>query len=343
MRGADTIATPMWWFDDLCQATDECVPPLPADVPAATFDLDDGHTDFLEVDQEGAVLIGRDGVSIGLLEVAAADVSIIGLDVDTTVVHPTGNGTYFEANRMGQLFVNGADDVIVRGNLIRPYEDGPDAIQIKTFDEDQPVRLLVEANVIGPQPTDGEAHTDCVQILGGDDLRFSRNVILPCGDKAFQIRSGAGGTVGSVLIESTVMFECPGDMDGCDGIHAIVWASTPEIHLELRHNTIRGSVGLSSSGSTIDPGANFEAVGNIASSLPCTDGVRDNLTVTEAACEGRGISAEFPRFLDDSWMVGDLRPVDGEDLPVSAEPFGPALDGADSCAAPGYGAFTGCP
>ncbi|MEZ5245295.1 MAG: hypothetical protein R2707_09380 [Acidimicrobiales bacterium] len=331
-----------WWFEAPCGDEPDCRPPRPDDLPASTVELAAGHTDELVLDQPDAILVGGEGTTLGLVEIEAPGVTIVGVEIDTIVILPGGNGAHLEANRIGQLFVNGADDVVVRGNLIRPFDIGPDAIQIKTFDGDQPENLLVEANVIGPQDSDGEIHTDCVQILGGDELRFVRNIVMPCGDKAFQIRSGAGGDIGTVILEGNFILECVEQRAGCEGFHAITWASTETTALVLRHNTIRGSVGISSGGSTIDPGDNFIAVGNIASSLPCTAGTSDNLTVTVEACEGRGVQAEFPEFLDDRPGVGDLRLVDPESVPVAAAPFGPSIDGRPSCAAPRYGASTDC-
>lgn len=337
--------SPSWWFDDPCDVAqdDDCRPPLPAVVPAPTIELESGHTDAVEVTDDGAVVVGAPGQTIGSIEVRAAGVRIVGVDVEAIVVNPEADRTVIESSVIGQLFVNGADGVHVQGNIIRPHDFGPDAVQIKTFDGDTPENLRFEANIVGPQDSDGEAHTDCIQILGGDELVFARNVVLPCGDKAFQIRSGAGGVVGRVALEANVIYECREQRVGCEGFHAIVWASTDESVLDLRHNSIRGSVGISSGGSTIDPGDNFIAVGNIAASLPCTPAVAENLTITTEPCDGSGVQADtFPAFVDASPSVGDLRLVDAAAVPTASAPFGPSIDGRPACATPRFGAATAC-
>lgn len=334
-------STPAWWFADPCGDAPTCRPPLPAELPSATTTVE-GDVDALRLDTEGEVVVGAAGSSVGLIEIAAPDVTVVGIEVDTIVIDPVADGASIEASRVGSLFVNGADGVVVRGNLIRPFETGPDAVQIKTFDGDQPENLLFEANVVGPQDSDGERHTDCVQVLGGDRLYFVRNVVLPCGDKALQIRGGAGGEVGLVTLEANAIYECPVQRPGCEGFHAIVWASTETSVLRLRHNTILGSMGISTSGSTVDPGNNFVAVGNIAYTLPCTDSVSDNLTVEGAPCEGRGVQSELPEFVDAAPTVGDVRLVDPTAVPAAGFAYGPGLDGSPICSAPRLGAATGC-
>lgn len=339
-------AAPSWWFDDPCDVAldDDCRPPLPAVVPTPTVELEPGHTDALELTDDDAVVVGTPGQTIGSIEVRAAGVRIVGVAVEVIVVNPEADRTVIESSVIGQLFVNGADGVHVQGNIIRPHDVGPDAVQIKTFDGDTPENLRFEANIVGPQDSDGEAHTDCIQILGGDELVFVRNVVLPCGDKAFQIRSGAGGVVGRVALEANVIYECPEQRVGCEGFHAIVWASTDESVLDLRHNSIRGSVGISSGGSTVDPGDNFLAAGNIAASLPCTSAVVENLTITTEPCDESGVQADtFPAFVDASPSIGDLRLVDPDAVPSGTAPFGPSIDGRAACAAPRFGAATACP
>lgn len=334
----DDEPAPHWWYAAGCAGASSCRPPVPASVPDADLVVEN-PTDHLQVVDAGAVLGGG---PIGLLEIDAADVQVVGLEIDTIVLGPEADGAVLEGNRIGQVFVNGADGVVIRRNLLRPTEVGPDVIQVKTFDEDQPEDLLVVENVIGPQDSDGERHTDCVQILGGDRLRFSRNIVFPCGDKAFQIRSGAGGVVGSVALDGNVLYECPVQRPGCEGFHAIVWASTPETSLALHHNTILGSIGVSTSGSTSDPGANFVARGNLALSMPCTDSVDHNLVVDDAPCGVGGIQAALPAFLDADPSVGDIRLADPEAVPVAADAYGPSIDGSASCATPRLGAATAC-
>ncbi|MDW3219309.1 MAG: hypothetical protein R8F63_11920 [Acidimicrobiales bacterium] len=340
---AASDAAPTWWFDAPCDpATAACRPPLPADPPPATVELEAGHTASIDLTDADAIVVGSPGATIGSIEVSAPGVRIVGVDVEVIVVNPNADGASIESSRIGQLFVNGADGVLIRGNLIRPYELGPDGVQIKTFDGDTPENLLFEANVIGPQDSDGEAHTDCVQILGGDQIHFARNVVLPCGDKAFQIRSGAGGVVGHVRLEGNVIYECPEQRVGCEGFHAIVWASTDTSVLELVHNTIRGSVGISSGGSTVDPGDNLIASGNIVASLPCTPATVENLTVSNEPCDAGSVQADFPAFVDDAPDVGDLRLLDPTAVPVASEPFGPSIWGDGICAAPRFGAAIAC-
>lgn len=334
----DGAPEPHWWYTSGCTTAPGCRPPVPSDPPAVTLTVD-AATDHLEVVDAGAVL---GGASIGLLEIDAPDVRVIGMEVDTIVLGPEADGALLEGNRIGQVFVNGADGVVIRRNLLRPTEVGPDVIQVKTFDEDQPDDLLVVDNVIGPQDSDGERHTDCVQVLGGDRLRFTRNIVFPCGDKAFQIRSGAGGVVGSVALDGNVLYECPVQRPGCEGFHAIVWASTAATSLELRHNTILGSIGVSTSGSTSDPGTNFVATGNVARSMPCTESVDHNLVVDDAPCGVGGVQAALPVFLDADPSVGDVRLADPDAVPVAADAFGPSIDGSDACATPRLGAATAC-
>lgn len=297
--------------------------------------------------------LGRAGVTIEgpqdccayvpALRIEAPRARLAGVRFNTVVVTPSGDDTLILANRLGSLFVNGADGVRVIGNRMRPHEPGQDVVQVKAIDGDGVEGLLLEGNVLGPQDSAGGTHTDCVQLLDGDGVMVRRNVVFACGDKAFQLRSGVGGTVRAVTLEGNVIYECGERREGCNGFHAIIWASTELSSLTLRHNTIFGSVVSSTSGSTIDPGANFVAVGNLAGSLICTEGNRENQQVNKEPCNATEIQADYPVFVDDSPLVGDARLAAPDAGPPRASTtFGPGIDGTGPCAAPRYGAAIDC-
>ncbi len=258
-----------WWYTctrrDTAPAT--CVPDAPAPAGAEVLGADGGDT--VLVDRAGTTLVGDPAVPVGEVRVGAADVTLVGVSAEVVTFGPGADGGRLERSRVGSVFVTGADDVVISTNLLRPSRPGPDVIQVKTADGDPVVGLVVVGNVIGPQDDDGVRHTDCVQILGGDELRFERNLVGPCGDKAFQIRSGAGGRVGRVILAWNVVVECRPRRPGCEGHHAVIWAVDAEARLVLVRNTVAGSIAVSTSGSDRPAAGRLVAVGNIADTLPC--------------------------------------------------------------------------
>ena len=367
-----------WWFDDPCAGIDEvCMPPLTVDREAPTLHATpEGDGDCspddpctfevaLEAATSGDVIDLAPGdypptvpsittpdvtiqgpvdccLMVPSLHIEAEDIRVLGVRFDTVVIMPEGDRTEIVGSRLGSLFVNGADEVQLVGSRLRPSAPGQDVIQVKARDGDSVESLRIEGNVIGPQDTADDRHTDCVQLLDGSDIVIERNIVLPCGDKAFQIRSGAGGDVGDVALRGNVIYECTERRDGCDGFHAIVWASTETTSLELRHNTIIGSFGLSTSGSTTSPGENLVAVGNIVASMPCGGVNADNLVYDDDPCSGDTFAA-LPAFIDAADTVGDVRLADPDAGPARASaPFGPGIDGAGVCDAPRVGAALDC-
>ncbi len=231
-------------------------------------------------------------------------------------------------------YVTGADRTAWFDNRLLQGGPGDDIMQIKGLAGDDPVGLTAEGNVLGPAWRSGSSHTDCVQILGGDDIVFARNVLYECSDKAFQIRSGAGGTVGRVRLERNVFGECRPRRDGCDGYHAVVWAAEGSNSLELIHNSIAGSVAVSSGGSTTSSLDGLVQYGNIAESLPCSPRTDANLVARDPC--GPSDLVGSVAWLDPDPAVMDLHLAPGPgpaiDRGSPVDP-GPDIDGEGICGA----------
>ncbi|RME29137.1 MAG: S-layer homology domain-containing protein [Deltaproteobacteria bacterium] len=246
-----------------------------------------------------------------------------GFAVDGVVYfHPGADANVAVGNTIAQAFVTGADGTAWYANVIRPTSAGPDAMQIKGLDGDDPIGVSVVGNRIGPAFRSGSSHTDCIQILGGDDIVIERNVFLPCGDKALQIRSGAGGRVGSVTVTTNFIGECRPRRDACNGYHAAVVAAEGNT-ISFVHNTVNGSIALSAA--SVPGGERRVAfVGNIADSLPCTPASDYNL-VRSGLC-GPHDRLGAASFVDPREQVQDLRLRPGSAGLGMHSPFAPAID-----------------
>ncbi|RME29138.1 MAG: hypothetical protein D6798_00845 [Deltaproteobacteria bacterium] len=346
-----------WWFTCPTRTTEPtgCLAG-PASGVAGARVL--GPSPRVVVDEPGLVVTGSE---LGEVRVAAADVVLVGIDAEVVVFEPTADRGRLVGSRVGSVFVSGADEVTLVENLLRPSDPGPDVVQIKRFDGD-PVRgLTVAGNVVGPQDASGDRHTDCVQVLDGNDLVFVRNLVGPCGDKAFQIRSGAGGRVGRVLLGWNMVMECRPRRDGCDGFHAVTWAVDGDARLELVHNSIAGSVALSTSGSSRPAAGRLVAIANIADALPCA--AAGDAWANLVAGDGGTCPGEFGGSVE--WVdapAGDLhlrsRVVFAGDAPgvvgSAADPVtansgfaalleGPDVDGQLACGPLQLGADLVCP
>ncbi len=264
-----------------------------------------------------------------------------GFRVDGVVYfHPGADGDVAIANTIDQAYVTGADATAWYANVIRPSSPGPDAMQIKGLDGDQPLGVTVVGNRIGPAYRSGSSHTDCIQILGGDDILIERNVFLPCADKVLQIRSGAGGTVGRVTISTNFMGECRPRRDACNGYHAAVVAAEGN-DITFVHNTVNGSIALSEA--SVPGGATrVRFLGNIADSLPCTPGSDYNL-VRRGPC-GPHDRVGAPRYVDGSEGVQDLHLLPGSPGTAMRSPYAPRhdIDGETSCGSGDAGADQIC-
>ncbi|MEZ5245296.1 MAG: S-layer homology domain-containing protein [Acidimicrobiales bacterium] len=254
--------------------------------------------------------------------------------------HPGADANRAINNRIDQAYVTAADGTYWAGNIIDPKTNGPDAMQVKGLNGDNPIGVTIIDNILGPQLLSGDSHTDCLQILGGDDIYVARNVFFPCADKSIQIRSGAGGTVGSVLVESNFISECAPRTTLCNGYHAIT-VSAEGNDLRFIHNSINGSVGLSS-GSTSGGTNNLHFYGNIASDLPCTPHTDWNL-VNSAKCGSHDIVGQ-PTWVDRSSNVQNLHLVAGSKGIGVGSPYAPNtdIDRQSGCAGGDLGADQVC-
>ncbi|MEM9519802.1 MAG: S-layer homology domain-containing protein [Actinomycetota bacterium] len=226
-------------------------------------------------------------------------------------------------NRVEQAFVTSADGTGWFGNTIKPAVDGPDAMQIKARNGDQPVGVTIIGNTFGPQWRAGSSHTDCIQILGGDDILIERNTMLPCADKALQIRSGVTGVIGTVRIVANVIGECAPRRDQCNGFHAAIVAAEGN-RIEFIHNSINGSVALSESGSRPGGSDNVVFYGNIADLLPCTSRSDFNL-VASGPC-GPNDVVDTPIWRNDDELTQDLHLVRGSPGIEVGSPYAPSID-----------------
>lgn len=236
--------------------------------------------------------------------------------------HPGADDNHAVNNIIDQAYVTGADDTHWEGNLIDPKTNGPDAMQVKGLEGDNPIGVTIIDNILGPQLLEGDSHTDCLQILGGDDIYVARNVFLPCADKSIQIRSGAGGTIGSVLIEANFISECAPRTTLCNGFHAIT-VSAEGNDIRFVHNSINGSVGLSS-GSVSGGESDLHFYGNIAADLPCTPNTDWNL-IDGKTCGSNDIDGR-PTWVDPAEQVQNLHLVAGSTGIGVASPHVPAVD-----------------
>ncbi|MEM9519803.1 MAG: hypothetical protein AAGA37_10830 [Actinomycetota bacterium] len=376
-RDAEATVDLSWWFDSPCPGADEvCLPPRvfelstptrfvvpngdgacgrddPCSIEVAMRDAVPGDVIELGPGEYPANRIVLDTPDVTVqgaatcchflpsMDIEASGVRLLSVRIGIVDVGPKGDSALLAQSRFGSLFINGADDVQVLGNRMRPREPGLDVVQVKARDGDGVDALRIEGNIIGPQDSADGRHTDCVQLLDGAGVVIERNIVLPCGDKAFQIRSGAGGIVEDVALRGNAIFECAPRREGCNGFHAIVWASTDLSSLELRHNTILGSLGISSSGSTVDPGDNLTVVGNLMASTPCGRNV-DNVVYDADPC-AEDMAGTTPVFVDSRDTIGDVRLASSADGPPRAtESFGPGIDGLTVCAAPRIGAALDC-
>lgn len=236
--------------------------------------------------------------------------------------HPGADDNHAILNRIDQAYVTGADDTLWQSNIIDPKTNGPDAMQVKGVNGDNPQGVTIIDNILGPQLLEGDSHTDCLQILGGDDVYVARNVFFPCADKSIQIRSGAGGTVGSVLVESNFISECAPRRTLCNGYHAVI-VSAEGNDIRFVHNSINGSVGLS--GGSVSGGENnLHFYGNIAADLPCTPHTDWNL-VDSSRCGSNDISGR-PTWVDPSEQVQNLHLVSGSKGIGVGSPHTPGTD-----------------
>ena len=250
------------------------------------------------------------------------------------------DGNVAIGNFIEQAFVTSADDTTWIDNTIKPDRDGPDAMQIKALNGDQPNGVTIIGNRFGPQWREGDSHTDCIQILGGDDIVIERNIMYPCADKALQIRSGVSGVIGDVRIEANFMGECAPRRDECNGYHVAVVAAEGN-RIEFIHNSINGSVAFSESGSEPGGSNNVAFYGNIAASLPCTPDSDWNM-VEDSACGSNDIVAA-PIWRDPSELVQDLHLVTGSRGINAGSPYAPALDiDGQACTSGDIGADQTC-
>lgn len=262
-------------------------------------------------------------VTVGGIRSHVPSLTFIGFN-NTGVMyfHPGADDNHAINNVIDQAYVTGADDTHWQGNLIDPKTNGPDAMQVKGLDGDNPVGVTIVDNVLGPQLLEGASHTDCLQILGGDDIYVARNVFFPCADKAIQIRSGAGGTVGRVLVEANFISECSPRTTLCNGYHAVIVAAEGN-DIRFVHNSINGSVGLS--GGSVNGGDDdLHFYGNIADALPCTRNTDWNL-VDGATC-GRNDIRGRPSWVDAASDVQNLHLAAGSKGIGVASPHVPAVD-----------------
>ena len=279
-------------------------------------------------------------VTIDTIDSHSANLTFRGFTVPGMVyLRPTAHQNRVEHNSIGQAYVTGADGTAWIGNHITPRRAGPDAMQIKGYNGDNPVGVTVEGNVLGPAYREGDSHTDCIQILGGTDVVIRNNKMLPCSDKALQIWSGAGGTVGSVLVENNFMMECRPRRDGCDGWHVITVHAAEANNLTLIHNTMYGSVAI---GPNDGPYSGLTQYGNIADQLPCTPNTDWNMIRTGSPC-GPNDFIGAPNYIDPGQLVGDLHLTSTSPGVNTGSPHAPSRDiddeatclpaniGADQC------------
>ncbi|MDW3219310.1 MAG: S-layer homology domain-containing protein [Acidimicrobiales bacterium] len=266
---------------------------------------------------------GSGTVTVGGIRSHVPSLTFTGF-IDTGVMyfHPGADDNHAVGNTIDQAYVTGADDTLWQDNLIDPATNGPDAMQVKGLDGDNPVGVTIIGNVLGPQLLEGDSHTDCLQILGGDDIYVARNIFFPCADKSIQIRSGAGGTVGSVLIESNFISECAPRTTLCNGYHAVT-VSAEGNDIRFVHNSINGSVGLSS-GSVSGGEDDLHFYGNIAAEIPCTPHTDWNL-IDGKTCGSNDINGR-PNWVDPASTVQDLHLATGSKGIGVGSPHVPSID-----------------
>ncbi|MEQ8841233.1 MAG: S-layer homology domain-containing protein [Acidimicrobiales bacterium] len=255
--------------------------------------------------------------------------------------HAGADGNQAVGNIIEQAYVTSANGTVWRGNIIDPSTDGPDAMQVKGVAGDNPQGVTIVGNIFGPQYLSGDSHTDCLQIMGGDDVYVAGNTFFPCADKAMQIRSAAGGTVGSVTIEGNFISECAPRRTLCNGYHAVIVAAEGN-DIRFIHNSVNGSMAFSESGSKSGGAGNVQFYGNIADSLPCTSQTDYNL-VASGRC-GSHDQIGTPTWVNPAELVQDLHLVAGSRGIGAGSPYAPDvdIDGQTNCGGGDLGADQTC-